>query len=207
VYGLIVGALYGIVYGLAIALAPDTVTSYNSYDSGFNYSSSSSMGAGSLVVLVLGGLVLLVVVAAISSAYLGGVLDIADGRPVTIGSFFKPRNIGGVVIASLIVGILTSIGYALCVVPGLVVSIFAIFTTVALIDRNLSPIDAIKASVNIAKANFGQVLLAWLLIAVITFIGSLLCGIGLLVALPVSTLFLVYTYRRLSGGQVAPLSP
>jgi uncharacterized membrane protein len=95
----------------------------------------------------------------------------------------------------------------LCYLPGLVVALFTMFTTFVLIDKNLAPIDAIKASIDIVKANFVQVLLVWLLFGVITTVGSLLCGIGLIVAVPVATLFLVYAYRKLSGGQVAPLTP
>jgi uncharacterized membrane protein len=207
VYAVVAGALYGIIYGLAFALAPDTVTTYESYESGFEYSASSSLGAASLAVLVLGGLVMLVVMAAIQSAYIGGALDIANGQPVTVGSFFRPRNIGSVIIASVLISIATSIGYALCVIPGLLVAIFCAFAIPALIDRNLSPIDAIKASVDITKNNFVQVLLTWLIMAAIIFVGALLCGVGLLVAAPVAVLFLVYSYRRISGGQVAPLTP
>ena len=81
----------------------------------------------------------------------------------------------------------------------------------ALLDRNLSAIDSIKASYEIVKANFVQVLLVWLVIAVITTVGAVLCGVGLLVAVPVAVLLEVYAYRRLSGGQVAlnpqPLPP
>ncbi|HEX2284598.1 MAG TPA: hypothetical protein VHI10_07185 [Mycobacterium sp.] len=207
VYAVIAGVIYGIIYGLAFALAPDTVTTYDSYDTGFEYSTSASLGAASLAVLVIGGILMLVVMAAIQSAYLAGSLDIANGQPVTIGSFFKPRNVGSVILATLIVGILTSIGYALCVIPGLIVAIFLLFTTVAVVDRNLGAIDAIKHSFEIAKANFVQVLLTWLMVFVITFVGALLCGVGLLVALPVATLFLVYAYRRLTGGQLAELNP
>jgi uncharacterized membrane protein len=203
VYGAIVGVVYGIVYGLAFALAPAPVTSYTSYSGGVAYSTSSSFGAASIFVLIVGGIALLVVGAAAASGYFGGLLDIANGQPVTLGSFLRPRNIGAVVIASLIVGIATSIGEVLCVIPGLIVSIFSIFTIVALLDRNLAPIDAIKASVDITKANFVQVLVAWLVVAALIFVGSLVCGIGLLVAAPVASLFLVYTYRRLSGSEVA----
>ncbi|HYZ66772.1 MAG TPA: YciC family protein, partial [Mycobacterium sp.] len=128
-------------------------------------------------------------------------------QPVTVGSFFKPRYVGAVILATIIVGILTSIGYALCIIPGIAVSIFTLFTTVAVVDRNMSPIDAIKHSVEITRANFGQVLLAWLLTGVIALVGSLVCGIGLIVALPFAALFLVYTYRKLSGGQLAELHP
>ncbi|WP_436277679.1 hypothetical protein [Mycolicibacterium frederiksbergense] len=201
------GIVGGIVYGLAFALAPSGVTTYDSYDSGFSYEYSAGFGVASFIVLALGGLILLVLLAAISSAYIGGILDIANGVPVTAGSFFKPRLIGPVIIATVLVGVATAIGNALCYLPGLIVSIFAFFTTVALLDRNLSAIDAIKASIDITKNNFVQVLITWLLFAVIIFVGSLLCGIGIIVAAPVAILFEVYAFRRLTGGQVAPLTP
>jgi uncharacterized membrane protein len=57
------------------------------------------------------------------------------------------------------------------------------------------------------RANFGPVILAWLIIGVIVTVGALLCGIGVLVAVPVAALFLVHTYRSLGSGQVAPLTP
>jgi uncharacterized membrane protein len=198
--------LYGIVYGLAFALAPDTVTTYDSAGGGFAYSASTSLGVASIAVLVLGGIVLLVVIAAIQSAYIGGLLDIANGQPVAIGSFFKPRMVGSVILATLIIGIASVIG-SLCFILGIVISIFTLFTTVAIVDRNLSPIDGIKASIDIAKANFVQVLLTWLLAGVIAVVGALVCGVGLLVAVPVAALFVVYAYRRLTGGQVAALNP
>ena len=47
-------------------------------------------------------------------------------------------------------------------------------------------------------------LLAWLTSLALLFIGALLCGVGLLVTAPLAYLFLVYTYRKLSGGSVAP---
>ncbi len=50
-------------------------------------------------------------------------------------------------------------------------------------------------------------ILALLVIYAILFVGALACGIGLIVAMPVASLFLVYTYRKLTGGQVAPLTP
>ena len=207
IYGAIVGVLYGIIYGLAFALAPDSVSTYDSYGGGFEYSTSASFGVASLLVLIVGGLLLFVVIAAIQSAYIGGVLDIANGQQVTIGSFFKPRSIGNVIIATLIMGILTSIGYVLCVVPGLAVAILTFFAVIAVIDRNLSGIDGIKASYEVVKANFVQVLLVWLSAAAIATVGALVCLVGLFVAIPVATLLQVYAWRRLSGGDVAALNP
>ena len=96
---------------------------------------------------------------------------------------------------------MTTIGIFLCIIPGLIASIMLMFTVVALLDRNLSPVDAVKSSFDLSKANFGNVILAWLVLIVTFIVGALLCGVGLLVAAPVATLILVYTYRILSGGQ------
>src|SRR5262249_36245590 len=119
---------------------------YSSGDKWLSYAWSTS--GGGLVVSIIGWLVLLVVGAVIQSAYIGGLLDIANGQQVSYGSFFRPRSVGNVIIAGVIVGLLTSIGLFLCILPGLVVALFTIFTIVALLDRNLSPTDAIKTTVD-----------------------------------------------------------
>jgi uncharacterized membrane protein len=205
VYGLII-TLLQVLFGVLSSVVDPESTSYSSDGDGFAFAYNVS-GPASLAVTALGWIVALVVGGAIQSAYYSGMLDIANGRPVTIGSFFRPRNVGNVIIASVIVGLLTSIGFALCVLPGLVVVLFTMFTVIALLDRNLSPIDAIKTSFDIAKNNFGQVLLTLLAVIAVTIVGALLCGVGLLVALPLVALIEVYAYRKLSGGQVADLNP
>jgi uncharacterized membrane protein len=141
----------------------------------------------------------------IQSGYFAGLLDIADGRPVNIGSFFKPRSAGNVVVATMIVEVLTWIGFGL--IGGILARARLLFTIVALVDGRGSAVDAVKTSYGIAKANFGKALLALLVIYAIFFVGALACGIGVLVGIPVAALFLTYTYRLLSGGQVSAAAP
>ena len=64
--------------------------------------------------------------------------------------------VGG--IAGLIVGVITTIGFILCIIPGVIASIMLVFTVVALLDRNLSPVDAVKTSFDLSKANIGNVI-------------------------------------------------
>lgn len=202
-YAIAGGVVGWIFQALAIAVSPDRTATMNdgSISMGVSYSGA---GAG---ILFVGEVVLLILGAAISAAYYVGLLNIANGQQTEIGSFFKPRNIAQMVLLSLIVGILTTIGLVLCVIPGLAVILFMFFAQVSLIDRNISAIDAIKTSFDIVKANFGPVILVWLLSVLLVLVGLLLCGVGLLVAGPVAALMNVYTYRRLSGGMVAPLTP
>jgi uncharacterized membrane protein len=206
VYGVIVAVLQTIINLVSSALSPDPTTSYVSDGSSFSFSYALTSPAA-IIVGIIGWFVTLLVGAAIQSAYYSGVLDIANGQPVSIGSFFKPRNIGNVIIATLIVGVITAIGFVLCIVPGVIASILLMFTVVALLDRNLPPVDSVKASFELAKANFGPVFITWLVIVATVAVGALLCGVGLLVAIPVAALIEVYAWRKLSGAGVADLNP
>lgn len=209
---LIVATLVFWLIGLALnwletsilqTVSPETMATFDTPGGVLETTTRTITGSG-LAVMIISTLVQLLAKGAISSAGYGGLLDIANGQPVTIGSFFRPRNIVAVIIATMIVDVLTIVGLLLCIVPGLIVMLLAWFTTVAIVDRNLSPIDGIKTSFAIVKDNFGHVLLAALVFVALIIVGALLCGVGLLVAAPVAYLFLVYTYRKLSGGSVAP---
>jgi uncharacterized membrane protein len=203
VFGLIYAALQGIIQFVTGSLTTVDSSSAGAYD----YSASFSMGAGGILASIVGGIIMLVVMGVIQSAYIGGMLDIANGVPVTIGSFFRPRSVGNVIIASVVSGIIVGVGIFLCIVPGIIAMIMLLFTTVAVLDRNISGIDGITTSFNIAKANFGPTALTWLVTVALAIVGALVCLVGLLVAYPLISLITVYAFRRLSGGQVAPLSP
>ena len=202
----LIGVALNYLLGLATdAVSPETITAYDSGDGLIETTTRITTGAG-LAVFLLGAVVQILVKGAIASAGYGGLLDIANGDKVSVGSFFRPRNIGAVVVAALIVDILTIFGLVLLILPGLAVLLFTWFSAVAIVDRNLSPIDGIRASFDIVKTNFGQVLLAALTFLALQLVGLLLCVVGLLVTIPVAYLFMVYTYRKLSGGTVAPVT-
>lgn len=188
---------------LMSAVSPETLTAVSDGNDIIE-STTRNFTAGSVVMTMLLSLVQAAVGGVIAAAFYSGLFDIADGRPISYGSFFRPRNVVPVILAALIVGVLTEVGLVLCIIPGLIVMFFTWFTSVAIIDRTLSPIDGIRASIDVVKAHVGQVLLAALVGFAITLVGFLACGIGLLVAGPVYSLFLVYTWRKLSGGTVVP---
>lgn len=205
-YTLILGALAGLFFVVPAMSMGTAMTSYSDDYSGYSSSASFELPAGAIIIMILGVIVMMVAAAAMMSAYLGGIVDIADGKPVTIGTFFKPRSLGAVIIATVLVGIASMIG-SLVLIGSVVVSIFALYATIAVVDRNLSGVDGIKASFDVVKNRFGDSLLTWLVINIITTVGAFLCGVGLLVAGPVAALMLVYAWRRLTGAQVAPLTP
>jgi uncharacterized membrane protein len=206
---LIVSALiYGVLLGIAYAVTllggglGGTTTTTNS--DGYT-TTTTDIGAGGLAAMIAGYILLYAIGIFAQSAFLSGILEIADGRQVSIGSFFKPRSLGQVILASIIIGILTSIGSFLCIIPGLIVGIFAQFAIPFVIDRSQNAIDGLKSSFSTVSSNFVNALLAWLVGVAAVTVGVLACGVGVLVGGPVASLILIYAYRKLSGGQVVPL--
>jgi uncharacterized membrane protein len=96
------------------------------------------------------------------------------------------------------------VGSLIAAVIGVAVSLFTAFTTVAIVDRGLSALDGIRTSIGIVRARFGESLLVWLVSQSLLVVGALLCGVGLLATAPIALLLVVYAYRKLSGGAVAP---
>ena len=201
VYGLIISVLFGIFYGIAMSMATSSEVTYG----GNSYSASFQLGAGSMLMILLGMLAVAAFVGIVASGYCGGLLSIANGEQVTVGSFFQLRNIGGTLALMLIIFIAQIIG-SFCIIGGIAVALFTVFALPALLDRNLSPIDAIKASFDVVTKNLGSVILTALLAYVISAVGSM-CFIGALVTVPLSLLMLVYAWRRLTGGPLAPITP
>ncbi|WP_415624244.1 hypothetical protein, partial [Mycobacterium intermedium] len=165
---------------------------------------STLFGFGFLFTWALFGFFFFLAFFYIQAAFVSGALALADGQPVSISSFLQPpRNLGSVIVAALLVSIGTSVGYALCVLPGIIFLFFSLFTIPFVVDRSLAPVDALKASFSTINRNLGSALLAYLVVVAVGIVGNAVC-VGGLISIPVSLLIMTYTYRRLSGGNVVP---
>lgn len=153
----------------------------------------------SMLISLVVGLVAQIFVAAL----IKGSLDIADGKPVSLGGMFEGWDKGKVLIAALIVSVATAVGTLLCYFPGLIAGFLLSYTLFFVVDRGMEPIEAAKASFKFVTGNLGETLLYYLLAVVTIIIGAILCGVGLLVAVPVAVGGAAYTFRKLHGQQVA----
>lgn len=158
--------------------------------------------------LVFGYLVVLAVFLLLSAFMQAGVtratLEVADGRRIEVGTFFRFDDFGKVVVAALLVGLGTAVGTLLFVIPGLVFAFLAQFTLFFVIDKRMAPVDAIRASFTLVTRNLGAVVLLFLAVYAANLVGSALCGVGQLVSFPVGLLATTWMYRRLQGEPVAP---
>ncbi|GAA4396170.1 hypothetical protein [Tsukamurella soli] len=203
---LVYAVILGVIGGVTVAGAFASMTDKQTVTTDTSVSTSGTFGGASIAIFAIGYLVLLIVGLLIGVAYQTGVLDIADGRTVTIGSFFKPRNPGAAAVTAVLVGVATVILSVLCYIPGLVFAFFAMFATFIAIDRGTGGVAAITESMRAVRDRAGDAFLGWLISVVVAVVGVVICYVGLLVGGPLAMLIQVYTYRRLTGGQVAPLT-
>ncbi|OZE61750.1 hypothetical protein CH270_18650 [Rhodococcus sp. 02-925g] len=153
----------------------------------------------SLIFSVIVGVVALL----IQAALVRGALHEVDGIKPAFGSFFQFNNVFAIVIAGILVGIATGIGYILLVIPGLVVTFFTWWTFQFVIDRGDEPIPAIKASAKAIASNGGTIFVLALALFGLNIVGAILLGIGLLVTIPITIIAGTYAYRVTVGGRVA----
>ena len=131
-------------------------------------------------------------------------LDVVDGKQPSAGEVFAYVSHSNVIVAGLLVSVATFIGTLLCYLPGIVVGFLLMFTMFFVVDKNLAPIDALKASVQFTTSHLGDTVLFYVLAAVCIIIGAILCGVGLLAAIPVVLVGAAYTFRRLHDEPVTP---
>jgi uncharacterized membrane protein len=199
---------------LIFVLLGGATANTSSVDSDYGASFTTSLGAGGTLVF---SIVSFVVFVFVQAAFLSGGLDLADGRPVTVSSFFKPRNFGKVVLAGALLSVISAVlnlialpGFLFALLSFVAVFVFgflSLFTIAFATDRALPPIDALKASISTVRSHIGETLLSVVVQGLLFMVGFFACGVGILVAGPVAGLIQVYTYRRLSGGPIAPPTP
>lgn len=105
-----------------------------------------------------------------------------------------------VMLTALLVTAITGVGLLLCYLPGLVAAVLLMFSIPAA-ARGASPIEAIRESIALVRANIGTSIVSYVVISVISSIASSLI-IGVIVAIPFIVLFEMGMYERLNRREL-----
>lgn len=101
-------------------------------------------------------------------------------------------------LTQVVVGVIVVIGVILLIIPGIIFGIKLQFAPYLVIDKNLGPLAAIKASWALTRGSVVNLFLFGILIGLIYLLGIIVVGVGLLAAIPVTGLALAGVYRKLS---------
>lgn len=122
---------------------------------------------------------------------------------VELSDFWHPRPYIKFLGASVLVGAATVVGLILLIVPGIFIGIIFSFVLYIVIEKELSPIKAMKESARMTKGNRWALLRLGIAVLGINIIGVLLVLVGLLATLPISALAIIHAYRTLSVASIS----
>jgi len=128
-------------------------------------------------------------------------LRLHDGGSATVGDLFAVDGplLWRYFLASLLYGVVVTVGLVLLIIPGIIFSVRYIFYGYAVVDRNARPGEALSQSAAATKGVWGDLSLFGLAIILLNILGALLLGVGLLVTIPISAIATAWVYRRLTG--------
>lgn len=108
-------------------------------------------------------------------------------------------------LAGLVASLLASLGFMLCIIPGLVLMALWTFTWPLLMDKRLEFWPAMEVSRKVLWPNIWGVLWLWVLSFLIMCLGLLCCYVGVFVAFPLVIAAQAYAYEDFFGRK--PVSP
>ncbi|MDP1827660.1 MAG: hypothetical protein Q8L48_30590 [Archangium sp.] len=96
-------------------------------------------------------------------------------------------------------GLITAIGFALLIVPGVLLGLAFGFAPFFAVDGQRDPVEAFRASSRLTRGFRGQLFLFALLLMGVNLLGVLALGVGVVITVPMSVVAAVYAFRRLQG--------
>lgn len=106
----------------------------------------------------------------------------------------------GLFVGSLVITLAMAVGAIACGIGQLVTGTLFCLALPLLVDKRMAFGDALKLSMEVTKQNFWFFLVYILVMSIVSQLGSIACGVGILVTLPFSIIGLALAYERTFNG-------
>ncbi|MBN2799699.1 MAG: hypothetical protein JXX28_11180 [Deltaproteobacteria bacterium] len=132
---------------------------------------------------------------------------VAEEEPLGISSPFSRlfEDVGSVLLLKLLLGVLTVVGLMMCYLPALLVAIATVFALPALIAHRLSPVAALKLSLEHTQRNLTWHLGFWGLGFVVTLVAGYIPIVGGLLGMVFYQVYVMKGYKAVFGAGPEPV--
>ena len=121
-------------------------------------------------------------------------------RPADIGDLFKGFNYFlPTLVATVLIGVFTFIGFLLLIVPGLIVAAMYKFTYLFIVDKRMDFWQAMQASHAVVRKDYFGFVMFLLLAFLINVVGFCCLIIGLMVTVPLTFAAITVAYSEIVG--------
>jgi uncharacterized membrane protein len=122
------------------------------------------------------------------------------GRRAEFADLFKGFNFFiPTLVASLLISVFTSLGIALCIIPGLVLAAMYKFTYLFIVDKGMDFWPAMQASHAIVKQDYFGFTMFLISMFLVVVLGAICCIVGIFIAIPVTLAAITVAYREIVG--------
>jgi hypothetical protein len=132
------------------------------------------------------------------------------GDAVQVGDVFAGFNLAflHLTLAGLVKALLTSLGFMLCILPGIYLGVGYVFALPLVIDKKMEFWPAMEVSRRVVHRHWWSVFALVIVLALIAGAGFLVCIVGVFVTVPVASASLMYVYEDLFGPEaLVPEAP
>lgn len=152
-----------------------------------------------LAVVATGSAIMMLLFLLFGLGYQRAALSLYDTNTTRVTVIFSQwRLVLWALLGRIVYAVMVAVGLVLLVVPGVYLAVRYWFYPYALIDQQGDLVGAFKRSAAVVSGSWWLVFFFLILCNLLTTIGSLAYGIGLLIALPVVVLAEAYAYRKLA---------
>ncbi len=161
---------------------------------------------GAIFIVALGYILGMPIYSIFYGGLYGFYLKLIRRQPVNVSDAFVGFSpvFGQLALVGLVVGLLTLLGFALCVLPGIYLAVAWIFGVPLVIDKRMDFWDAMEMSRKIVNQHFWIVLGLLLLVGLISAAGLVACCVGVFVTTPIGYIALIYAYEDVFNPSAAP---
>jgi hypothetical protein len=131
------------------------------------------------------------------------------GEEVQVGDVFAGFNLAflNLAMAGLVKWMLMTLGLILCILPGIYLAVGYVFALPLVIDKKMEFWTAMEVSRRVVHEQWWSTLALVIVLALVALAGFLLCCVGALITIPLSTAAFLYVYEDLFGAQAAAQLP
>ncbi|MBP7842866.1 hypothetical protein KA017_02585 [Candidatus Woesebacteria bacterium] len=134
----------------------------------------------------------------VSMGLIKAYLEIIRGNKVSMETFSSvtPKILKFIAAQFLMIMIVLG-GFLLFIIPGIIFSIKYMFTPYLMVDKDMGPIEALKASAKMTDGVKWDLVGFMAAVVILMYSGALALLVGLIITIPVGTLAYVVLYERL----------
>jgi uncharacterized membrane protein len=121
-------------------------------------------------------------------------------RPADVGDLFKGFNyFVATLVATLLIGLFTFVGFLLLIIPGLIVAAMYKFTYLFIVDKRMDFWQAMQASHAVVRRDYFGFVMFLILAFLINVLGFCCFVVGLMVTVPLTFAAITVAYSEIVG--------